>query len=169
MMRKLLKSVRVNFLLLFNFSFLGVGEGFYCGKNIHVRPATTTIGRFVFIGNDCHLAVSKLDIKDFVMLAGRVAIVGGDHRFDVVGVPMCRTGRDTEKPVVIEKDAWIGYGATILHGVTIGEGAVVAAGSVVTKDVLPYSIVAGVPAKFIRKRFLDDEQVSTHKEILNKE
>jgi phosphonate metabolism protein (transferase hexapeptide repeat family) len=56
-------------------------------------------------------------------------------------------------PVQIGHDVWIGHGAVILPGRSIGTGAVVAAGAVVTKDVLPYTIVAGVPAKFIRRRF----------------
>jgi acetyltransferase-like isoleucine patch superfamily enzyme len=56
-----------------------------------------------------------------------------------------------ENPVKICDDAWIGAGAMILRGVTVGEGGVVAAGAVVTKDVAPYSIVAGNPAEFIRK------------------
>lgn len=59
--------------------------------------------------------------------------------------------------VVIGNDVWIGYGAKILSGVTIGDGAIIAAGAVVTKDVSPYSIVGGVPAKEIRKRFSEEE------------
>lgn len=58
--------------------------------------------------------------------------------------------------VVIGNDVWIGYRATLLAGVTIGDGAIVAAGAVVTKDVPPYTIVGGVPAKMIRKRFSDE-------------
>ena len=62
-----------------------------------------------------------------------------------------------KKPLpVIGNDVWIGSGAMVMNGVTIGDGAVVAAGSVVTKDVEPYSIVGGNPAKLIRKRFPDD-------------
>lgn len=64
----------------------------------------------------------------------------------------------------IGADVWVGYGAIILSGVTIGDGAIVGAGAVVTKDVEPYTIVAGNPAKVIRKRFTDD-QISKLKEI----
>ena len=58
---------------------------------------------------------------------------------------------------IIESDAWIGMNAMIMPGVTIGEGAIVAAGSVVAKDVAPYTIVGGNPAKVIKKRFTDAE------------
>lgn len=60
---------------------------------------------------------------------------------------------------------WIGCNVTILKGVTIGRGSVVAAGAVVTKSCPPYSIIAGVPAKFIRQRFTDDE-ITKHEKIL---
>lgn len=58
--------------------------------------------------------------------------------------------------IVIDDDVWIGYGATIMAGVHVGQGAVVAAGAVVTKDVPPYAIVGGVPAKVIKYRFTDE-------------
>lgn len=61
--------------------------------------------------------------------------------------------------ITVEDDVWLGYRATVLDGVTIGQGAVVAAGAVVTKDVPPYTIVGGVPATTIRKRF-DDETIA---------
>jgi acetyltransferase-like isoleucine patch superfamily enzyme len=61
----------------------------------------------------------------------------------------------TKGDVVIGNDVWIGWGATILSGVTIGDGAVIGASSLVTKDVAPYTIVGGNPAKLVRARFSD--------------
>lgn len=69
-------------------------------------------------------------------------------------------------PVKIEGDNWIGANATILKGVTVGFGSVVAAGAVVTHDVLPYSIVGGVPAKILSMRFTDVE-IQEHEKLLN--
>lgn len=63
---------------------------------------------------------------------------------------------DNKGNIVIGNDVWIGYEAVILAGVTIGDGAIIGARAVVTHDVLPYTIVGGVPARFIKKRFLED-------------
>ncbi|MBV7271830.1 CatB-related O-acetyltransferase [Clostridiaceae bacterium UIB06] len=71
---------------------------------------------------------------------------------------------DNKGDIVIGNDVWIGYEAIILAGVTIGDGAIIGARAVVTKDVMPYTIVGGVPAKFIRKRF-PSEIISTLLEI----
>jgi maltose O-acetyltransferase len=65
---------------------------------------------------------------------------------------MIDQGFKDKEPVIIEDDVWIGARVIILPGVKIGKGSIVGAGAVVTKDVEPYSIVAGVPAKLIRKR-----------------
>ena len=70
----------------------------------------------------------------------------------------------TRGDVIISNDVWIGHGASILSGVQIGDGAVIGARAVITKDVEPYSIVAGNPARLIRKRF-DDETIRKLQEI----
>ncbi|WP_425639516.1 CatB-related O-acetyltransferase [Algoriphagus yeomjeoni] len=62
----------------------------------------------------------------------------------------------TEKPIILGNDIWVGHGVIVLAGVSVGDGAILAAGSVVTKDVEPYTIVAGNPAKPIRKRFSEE-------------
>ena len=72
---------------------------------------------------------------------------------------------ENDQPVTLCGDNWIGANVTILKGVTIGEGAVVAAGSLVIRDVPPYAIVGGVPAKVIKFRFTEDE-ITEHKELL---
>ena len=71
---------------------------------------------------------------------------------------------DNKGDIVIGNDVWIGYEAMILSGVTIGDGAIIGTRAVVTKDVPPYTIVGGVPARMIRKRF-SDEDVKTLQEM----
>jgi len=67
---------------------------------------------------------------------------------------------------IIEDDVWVGYGATVLCGVRIGEGSIIGAGSLVTKDVKPYSIYAGVPARKVRDRFDDPEELQRHLKLV---
>ena len=68
-----------------------------------------------------------------------------------IGHPSCKGD------IIIENDVWIGANSTIMSGIRIGNGSVVAAGSTVTKDIPPYSIVAGNPAKVVKKRFTEDQ------------
>jgi acetyltransferase-like isoleucine patch superfamily enzyme len=100
------------------------------------------------------------------MLAPRVGIVGGDHRYDQPGIPMVFSGRPEQKSTIVEDDVWIGYRATILSGVRIGRGSLVAAGAVVTRDVPPYEIHAGVPAQKVRDRFSSAEDREQHDGML---
>jgi acetyltransferase-like isoleucine patch superfamily enzyme len=111
-----------------------------------------------------------LKIGNFCSIAFNVTILlGGEHKTEwVTTYPFIVALRDfaefrnfpwhqnTKGDVVIGNDVWIGTGATILSGVEIGDGAVVGACSVVTKDVPPYAIVAGNPAKVIRQRFNEE-------------
>lgn len=103
----------------------------------------------------------KLVIGNYVSIAGDVKfLLGGNHKMDAVtSFPIERfflSGIDeawSKGPIIIEDDVWIGMNAIILSGVHIGQGAVISAGAVVTKDVEPYSIVGGNPAKLIKYRF----------------
>ena len=98
--------------------------------------------------------------------SGVIILLGGEHRPDWVTTYPFSTffgkfkdykGTSTTKgDVIIGSDVWIGMNVLILSGVTVGDGAVIGAGSVVTKDIQPYAIVAGNPAKLIRKRFDQD-------------
>ncbi len=120
-----------------------------------------------FCGYDCEII--NAEIGSFCSISSNVKIGGGMHPVSWVGMsPVFYKGRDSVKTKFSEfersdalytqigNDVWIGQNVLIKQGVTIGHGAVVGMGSVVTKDVLPYSIVAGNPARLIRKRFSED-------------
>lgn len=108
--------------------------------------------------------MDRLIIGNYVCIAsGVIILMGGNynHHSEWITVyPFTEQIERSYEPkgyTVIKSDAWIGMNAMIMHGVTVGEGAIVAAGSVVLKDVPPYTIVGGNPAKEIRKRFSDSE------------
>lgn len=129
-----------------------------------------------------------LTIGNFVSIADEVKfLLGGNHHYEGVSTfpfmaKYFATAESGSKgPIVVGDDVWIGYDSTILSGVTIGQGAIVAAGSVVSKDVPPYSIVGGNPAKLIKYRFepavieklgrldfarLSDQSILRNKDIL---
>lgn len=96
-------------------------------------------------------ATERISIGPYTRIADFVSIRDADHRFSVPGAPL-RDQPVEASPVVVGEDVWIGHGAAVLRGVTIGDGAIVAAGSVVTKDVPPYVVVGGVPARVIGER-----------------
>ncbi|QRD53838.1 acyltransferase (plasmid) [Pseudosulfitobacter pseudonitzschiae] len=85
------------------------------------------------------------------MIAQSVSIRDTDHVFSRTDKPMNQQGIITA-PIIVEDNVWIGHGATVLKGVRIGTGSVIAAGAVVVRDVEPFSIVGGVPAKKISSR-----------------
>lgn len=123
--------------------------------------------RHSFCGYDCTFI--DCDVGAFCSIAGRVTVGGARHPMEYVSTsPVFLSHRDSVKAkfsrhpyfapakTTIGHDVWIGEGALIKGGVNIGHGAVVGMGSVVTKDVAPYAIVAGNPARLIRMRFSDD-------------
>jgi acetyltransferase-like isoleucine patch superfamily enzyme len=137
----------------------------YCDNTTYVClsakiSSDLRMGKYGFIGPKCIIS-DKVSMGNYVMLARDVQIVGKDHNYHVVGVPIIMSGRPVSKKTIINDDVWIGARSTIMSGVTIGTGAIVAAGAVVTKDVKAFEIVAGVPAKPIAMRFNADEQ-NTH-------
>ena len=110
------------------------------------------IGERTFIGSNSVIGINeKICIGKGVMIAQSVSIRDTDHRFDSLDLPMIDQGITT-KPVIIEDNVWIGYGAVINKGINIGSGAIIGANAVVTKDVPKNAIVGGVPAKVIKFR-----------------
>ena len=127
--------------------FLGSNE---IGSNTIIQGSGIIVfGERTFCGEFCVFGVNEsIIIGNNVMIAQAVTIRDTDHAFDSLLTPMCEQGITTS-PVLINDNVWVGHSAIILKGVTIGTGAVVAANAVVTRDVPPYSIVGGVPAKVI--------------------
>lgn len=149
------------------------GEGVRVPVDLRLHGTKVRIGNRVYLGDESLFMCTNepIIIGDNVMFGPRVTLITGDHRIDVVGKYMFDVGEEeklaeNDAPIVFEGDNWIGANSTILKGVTVGEGAVVAAGALVINDVPPYSIVGGVPAKVISRRF-DEETIEKHKKMLN--
>ena len=127
-----------------------------CGKDVNIERGavfahTVEIGDHSGIGLRASLQ-GKSIIGSNVMMGPECMIFARNHAFSRTDIPMREQGFEPEKPVVIEDDVWIGARVTILPGVKVGTGAVLGAGAVVTKDVPPYAIVGGNPAKVLKYR-----------------
>ena len=115
-------------------------------------PGLLIIEDAVYIGPYCYVhAGGKIHIGKNCLFGPRVTLIAGNHNYKDREVPVRFQG-SVAKDIIIGEDVWLSAGATVLGGVTIGRGSVIGAGSVVTKDIEPYSIVAGVPAKKIGTR-----------------
>lgn len=136
------------------------------GKGTMMRESE--MGDYSYITQDCHVVWTS--IGKFCSIANSVRINPGNHptwralqHHSVYRAEQYDLGEDDHEFfdwrkdhwVNIGHDVWIGHGVTVTAGVTIGNGAVVGAGAVVTKDVAPYSVVGGVPAKLIKRRFTE--------------
>ena len=119
-------------------------------------------GPYSFINRGCIIG-KNVELGSYSMIGPRVMIVGDDHVFNMVGVPMIFSGRPSViHRTYIGRDVWIGANSIIIAGVKIGDGSIVAAQSVVTKDVESFSMAAGVPAKIIKYRFADQASFEKH-------
>jgi acetyltransferase-like isoleucine patch superfamily enzyme len=119
----------------------------------------SAIQSFTFIGPNT--AITKATIGRFCSIAGNVSIGMGEHMVDGISTSSFFY-KDaytllTKDKCEIGNDVWIGVDSIILRGVSIGDGAIIGANSVVNKDVPPYAIVVGSPARFIRYRFTEEE------------
>jgi len=110
----------------------------------------------VKIGSNCQINenvfIQGATIGNHVMIAPNVSLISNMHNHSLTDIPMNLQGKVTGSIITIEEDVWIGRNAIIMPGLLIGKGSIIAAGAVVTKDVPPYTIVGGVPAKQLKKR-----------------
>ena len=127
-----------------------------CGKNVNIEKGAH-FSQEVSIGDNSGIGVNAqiapyVTIGSDVMMGPECLIYTSNHGMKRQGIPMWKQKSSKTEPVVIGDDVWIGARVIILPGVHIGDGSVIGAGSVVTKDVEPYSIVAGNPARVIKWR-----------------
>lgn len=113
-------------------------------------------GSNISIGKNCHINehvfIQGAIIGDNVMIAPNATILNDSHTFEHSEIPMIMQPKIENDNPIIEDDVWIGRNVVILNGIKIGKGAIVGAGAIVTRDVKPYSIVGGVPAKYLKMR-----------------
>lgn len=166
------RRLRTKFKVIASRKVLSHGSDLHIGSGTRIwAPRQVELGDQVYIGKDVHIE-ANCRIGDYCLVANRVAIVGRhDHDFSAVGFPVrfspwVGSRRNpthfVDEEAVIETDVWLGYAAIVLTGTKIGRGSIVAAGSVVTKSFPPYSIIAGVPAKIIGRRFSDERTIAEH-------
>jgi acetyltransferase-like isoleucine patch superfamily enzyme len=163
------------------YGMYGVRQNVEVGKNFHMgigsilwAPEQLVVADNVYIGKFCTIECDGR-IGNNVMVANNVGFVGRyDHDFRCVGKEIRNapwigshdyTGPGKGLQVIVEDDVWIGFGSVLLTGVTIGRGAIVAAGCVVTKNVEPYTIVGGNPARRLAERFSITE-INRHEQLL---
>jgi acetyltransferase-like isoleucine patch superfamily enzyme len=166
------KSVRRIKLYLVRPLFKQHGRNFMFDPYDEFSYKTISVGDDVFIGSGANFAATEtyISIGSKVMFGPNVTIMGGDHNTNVLGSYMYDIKEklpENDLPVIIEDDVWVGTGAIILKGVTIRRGSIVAAGAVVTKSCEPYSIIGGIPATLLKRRFTSDE-LAKHEKMLSK-
>ena len=130
-----------------------VGEGcYYLDQIVWLNGDAIEMGDGVGFNIGCYVnGFGGLVIGDEAMFGPYSMVHTANHHYDDRSLPVTEQGWKKE-PVEIGPRTWIGMGACILPGVTIGEGAIVGAGAVVTKDVEPYAVAAGNPARVIKER-----------------
>lgn len=163
-LRRLFRNTRM-FILRKKIGLKNVHSTFYLGGSSRISKDLKA-AKYSYIGPNC-IIYPKVELGAFTMLANNVSIIGDDHIYNKPGVPAIFSGRPERSSTIIGKDVWIGAYSKIKTGVTIGDGAIIALGAVVTKDVEPYAIYGGIPAKKIKDRFTTQE-LEIHKKMIQK-
>lgn len=131
------------------------------GDDVVIAQGTAIQGN-VSIGNNCSVQMNgnivgypgetgAVRIGDNVRIAAGCMMIAGNHIFADANTPICKQGL-SYAPIVIGDDVWLGGRVNVMAGVTIGKGCVIGAGSVVTRDIPPYSVAVGVPARVVKER-----------------
>lgn len=150
--------------LLIGAKYISVGNESFVGKNIQLTAWDSFLGEAFFpeiiigdgcsIGEDAHItAINSIRIGNNVLTGKRILITDNSHgksSRDLLNIAPSKRKLYSKGPVVIEDNVWLGEKTSVMPGVRIGKGCIVAANSVVTKDIPPYCIVAGVPARVIK-------------------
>lgn len=122
-------------------------------------------GSNIGIGYNC-LFQCDITVGNNVMIGSNSAFINSDdHNYKIIGKLMWESGRGDKFNIKVDDDVWIGHGAIIMSPTIIGRGAIIAAGSLVLSDVMPYSIVGGIPARVLKMRFTDSE-IFEHETLL---
>jgi len=177
-MFKYLKKIRNIILVRIIWRNYQIGANFHAGRKVFLWAKNgIKIGDNFYIGKYSIIECDAV-IGDNVIFANNVSLIGKyDHHYQQIGIPIRLSSQIRDKnynwkglnqQIIIEEDVWVGLGTIILSGVHIGEGSIIAAGSVVTKDIDPYSIYGGNPAKKIRNRFENENDKSMHISLYNK-
>ena len=113
-------------------------------------------GKETKIGRNCRINenvfIQQATIGNNVLIAPNCAILSVSHNHENMAIPIVDQGDTQPKPPIIGNNVWLGRNVVVMPGIKIGEGAIVGAGAVVTKDVEPFVVVGGVPARFIKSR-----------------
>ncbi len=132
-----------------------IGNQVAIERNVDIGSLENTsifIDDDTFIGPDVSImGAGDIKIGKQCLIAARFGIFANSHNFADPKLPIKHQGI-TRQGIVIEDDCWLGHGVTVLDGVTIGKGSIIGAGAVVTKDIPPFSIAVGIPARVIKSR-----------------
>lgn len=170
--RRILTKLRDWYLVNLQWRHYRFGKNFHAGRNVILwAKDIIDIGDNCYIGRNSQIE-TNIKIGNDVLIANNVAFIGKyDHNYQEIGSTIRYSSqirdqdydwKGIDETITVENDVWIGFGSIVLSGITIGTGSIIAAGSIVTKDVAPYSIYGGNPAKYIANRFLNHKDLEEH-------